>query len=428
MPTYAALPSCRYLNSTVNDLGWWGLDYPPLSGYQVPRRLHVLRMACIPPSLAAVCSCASLCCPACPVLLPLYRTAGFVSAPTLQSWLAGKYVAAFEPEALALVSSRGYESPSSKMLLRQTVLAADAAVFVPAALAAAAVFGGATTGGAASGGGPRGWLAAQAAGPRLRVLAALLFSPAALLIDHGHFQYNCIGLGLALGGAAAAAAGCGALASLLYCLSLNHKQMGLYYGPAFFAFLLGRCLQRPTLAGKVWLGRREEGVLGEQAGRRPAAPVQCFPPPCLLLPMDVPPPAPPPTPGPCGGAAGRRRDCHLCRRVGALAGGAGRRAGRAAPRVPHPAGPLRGLRRKLVVRRQDCLASSTVVWCNRLPHAWPCRCVLCRRGPTHSPHTPSLLPPGAPPPASSSGPACWPSPAWWPSAAPPRWQPPRRPR
>ncbi len=26
---------CRYSNSTDNDLDYWGLDYPPLSAYQV---------------------------------------------------------------------------------------------------------------------------------------------------------------------------------------------------------------------------------------------------------------------------------------------------------------------------------------------------------------------------------------------------------
>jgi alpha-1,3-glucosyltransferase len=41
------------------------------------------------------------------------------------------------------------------------------------------------------------------------------------------------------------------LGSVLFCLSLNHKQMGLFYAPAFFAHLLGRCLQQPTHTGKV---------------------------------------------------------------------------------------------------------------------------------------------------------------------------------
>jgi alpha-1,3-glucosyltransferase len=139
----------------------------------------------------------------------------------------------FEPKAVELRASRGYESPFSKFLLRQTVLAVDALVALPAALAAAVVFGGGRN------------------GRRLQLLVALLFSPAAVLIDHGHFQYNCIGLGLAMGGAAAAAVGHDVLCSVLFSLSLNHKQMGLYYAPAFFAYLFGRCLQQRTPGGKV---------------------------------------------------------------------------------------------------------------------------------------------------------------------------------
>jgi alpha-1,3-glucosyltransferase len=86
------------------------------------------------------------------------------------------------------------------------------------------------------------------------VLAMLLLNPALLLIDHGHFQYNGISLGLSLGAAAAIAAGWEIAGSVMFCLALNHKQMALYYAPAFFGHLLGRCLQRPTLAGKVGLG------------------------------------------------------------------------------------------------------------------------------------------------------------------------------
>lgn len=159
----------------------------------------------------------------------------------MQSWLAGQYVGLREPAAVELVKSRGYESPASKMAMRQTVLASDVVVYLPAAAAAVAAF---STG-------------SSTARQRLPALAALLFTPAAILIDHGHFQYNCIGLGLALGGAAAAAAGQQVLASVLFSLSLNHKQMGLYYAPAFFAFLLGKCLQRGTVAGKV--GRVTDG-------------------------------------------------------------------------------------------------------------------------------------------------------------------------
>ena len=41
------------------------------------------------------------------------------------------------------------------------------------------------------------------------------------------------------------------LGSFLFCLALNHKQMTLYYAPAFFAHLLGRCLQKPSWTRKV---------------------------------------------------------------------------------------------------------------------------------------------------------------------------------
>lgn len=83
---------------------------------------------------------------------------------------------------------------------------------------------------------------------RLVLLAAVLLQPAALLIDHGHFQYNCISLGLSVAAAAAILRGRHVAGSVLFSLALNHKQMSLFYAPAFFAHLLGRCLQRPGRA------------------------------------------------------------------------------------------------------------------------------------------------------------------------------------
>jgi alpha-1,3-glucosyltransferase len=123
--------------------------------------------------------------------------------------------------------------------LRNTVLAADVLFGLPGAWAAATVF---QNQGQPNRADSKRWL---------RLLVALLFSPAAVLVDHGHFQYNCIGLGLAAGAAAAAVAGRDVLCSMLFSLSLNHKQMGLYYAPAFFAYLLGKCLQQTDVASKV---------------------------------------------------------------------------------------------------------------------------------------------------------------------------------
>lgn len=83
--------------------------------------------------------------------------------------------------------------------------------------------------------------------------AAILLNPATIIVDHGHFQYNCISLGFATAGAAAVGAGWHVLGSFFYCCSLNHKQMSLYYAPAFFAHLLGRCLGSKGFFAKVRL-------------------------------------------------------------------------------------------------------------------------------------------------------------------------------
>jgi len=53
------------------------------------------------------------------------------------------------------------------------------------------------------------------------------------------------------GAAAAVAAGRPRLGSALFCLALNHKQMALYFAPAFFAHLLGCALRLPGPAAKA---------------------------------------------------------------------------------------------------------------------------------------------------------------------------------
>eukprot|EP00951_Prasinocladus_malaysianus_P048170 scaffold655430_cov70-Prasinocladus_malaysianus.AAC.1 len=61
-------PSQWYIDTVSNNLTYWGLDYPPLSAYQ--------------------------------------------------SWVYGKAISLVEPEAVALTTSRGYETASSKRLMR----------------------------------------------------------------------------------------------------------------------------------------------------------------------------------------------------------------------------------------------------------------------------------------------------------------------
>lgn len=237
-----------YTDSRHNEPSYWPLDYPPLSGYQVRRAaLHRggLHHSCqwLPPSP-----------PTCHQhhqstehntkhnTTPNTTQHHTTPQHTTQSWIHGKFVGAFEPAAVALDSSRGYETPSSKVLLRWTVVLSDMVTFFPAAVLAARVF-------RPPGSAPKGRSPDKR---ELFVLAALLLNPANVLIDHGHFQYNCISLGFALAGAALIAAwGQDVLGSVLFCAALSHKQMSLFYAPAFFAHLLGRCLERKGIARQV---------------------------------------------------------------------------------------------------------------------------------------------------------------------------------
>lgn len=77
-------------------------------------------------------------------------------------------------------------------------------------------------------------------------LMLILLQPGFILIDHGHFQYNGVMLGLALASINWIHNGRYVLASIAFCLSLGFKQMALYYAPVIFAFLLGQCLRRPN--------------------------------------------------------------------------------------------------------------------------------------------------------------------------------------
>jgi alpha-1,3-glucosyltransferase len=64
--------------------------------------------------------------------------------------------------------------------------------------------------------------------------------PALFLIDHGHFQYNSISLGLTLWAINCLLFDQDVLGSIFFCLALNYKQMSLFHAPAFFFYLLGK--------------------------------------------------------------------------------------------------------------------------------------------------------------------------------------------
>lgn len=189
------------------DLGYWGLDYPPLTGW------------------------VSLLC-------------GYVAQrfPSLR-------------DGFALRTSRGTEAPGVVLFLRLSVLLLNLLVYTPAVSL---------------------FLARRLAGrsERARHIALLtvLLQPALILVDDGHFQYNGVMLGLAAASFALLLSQLPNLhadrttegapvalqrmlldalsrqissayvgAAVLFSLSLCFKQMALYFAPAVFAVMLGRC-------------------------------------------------------------------------------------------------------------------------------------------------------------------------------------------
>lgn len=77
--------------------------------------------------------------------------------------------------------------------------------------------------------------------PASIALLAVLMQPATILIDHGHFQYNTVMLGLVVAALDAIMGGRMLWACIFFVASLGFKQMALYYAPVMFSFLLGVC-------------------------------------------------------------------------------------------------------------------------------------------------------------------------------------------
>lgn len=179
----------------ANNLQYWGLDYPPLTAYV---------------------------------------SLGF-------GWAAR---ALGLGSLVELEKSRGHESEQGKAFMRGSVLLCEVIVGLPGvilAVAAANSAGSASPSSAAAAptSSPSAAASTRAAKWRLALLLFLsLLHPLPILIDHGHFQYNCVSLGLVGLAVALLWARQEWAASVAFVLSLTFKQMALYYAPAFFAYLL----------------------------------------------------------------------------------------------------------------------------------------------------------------------------------------------
>jgi len=178
-----------YKNSLDNDLLYWGLDYPPLSAYH--------------------------------------------------SYLNGKAAESINGSWNTLHISRGLEDQHHKLFMRFTVLACDLLLYIP--LVALFFFRN------------RAFHIDIGHGQAALACLCALLDPSIILVDHGHFQYNCASLGLALWAAYAISKQKLLVAAALFCFALNYKQMELYHSVPFFVYLLKHCYQQNNVPAKLSL-------------------------------------------------------------------------------------------------------------------------------------------------------------------------------
>ncbi|KAL3461247.1 ALG6, ALG8 glycosyltransferase family-domain-containing protein [Aspergillus heterothallicus] len=142
------------------------------------------------------------------------------------SWLLGKIGSIFDPTWFGLDDSRGIEDPLLKVFMRATVIVSEYLVYIPAIVTFLRRYSRMQA--------VPVWSASIA-------LSAILLQPATILVDHGHFQFNTVMLGLFVASLDAIMAGRMLWACIFFVGALGFKQMALYYAPIMFAFLLGVC-------------------------------------------------------------------------------------------------------------------------------------------------------------------------------------------
>lgn len=144
----------------------------------------------------------------------------------------------FNKSWIDLHRSRGIETYEHKLFMRSTVLLADIMTYIPAV-----IFFWITTSNAYK------WPSISKDSERLVSISitSMLLYPGLILIDHGHFQYNCISLGFTLLAVTLILRQNLVLASVFFVLSLNYKQMSLYYSLSFFFYILAYAWNQSNL-------------------------------------------------------------------------------------------------------------------------------------------------------------------------------------
>ena len=164
-----------YVNTTDNDLLYWGLDYPPLTAYH--------------------------------------------------SYMMGMVGNQINSSYVELHNSRGIQTHLHKLFMRLTVIVSDILILFPPIF----LF----------------------SNKNYLTPVTILSYPGLVLIDHGHFQYNNISLGLFLAAVAFILRERLLVGSVLFVCALNYKQMELYHALPFFFYLLAICARKRTYGSKL---------------------------------------------------------------------------------------------------------------------------------------------------------------------------------
>ncbi|XP_017797847.1 PREDICTED: dolichyl pyrophosphate Man9GlcNAc2 alpha-1,3-glucosyltransferase, partial [Habropoda laboriosa] len=174
-----------YTNTTDNDLQYWGLDYPPLTAYH--------------------------------------------------SFVLGVIANKINSSYVKLHESRGLSSEGHKYFMRLSVLCVDILVYVPSILyfmltnrisenfktEEVCIFG--------------------LKRKHINIVIILIY-PGLILIDHGHFQYNSLSLGLFVSAVTFMLQDSFITGSILFTAALSYKQMELYHALPIFFYILGKHL------------------------------------------------------------------------------------------------------------------------------------------------------------------------------------------
>lgn len=177
-----------YKNKINNQLRYWGLDYPPLTAYH----MYIL---------------------------------GKVAKNINESWVE-------------LETSRGIETEDHKAFMRSTVIVSDLTLYISGIVY---YFRNVE---------PSCYVEPLTNSRKVNMfvyMAAMLLYPAQILIDHGHFQYNCVFLGLVVWSIIFMSKKRPILMTLTYTLAIGYKQMALYYSLGYFYFCLGLSVKDSTV-------------------------------------------------------------------------------------------------------------------------------------------------------------------------------------